>query len=102
MIKVPRKENGNIDWKLLLVGPSWKKFITDRIIFLILIGLIFAYQYDTGNCRDAYNDPCKYCERIDVPFSYVNNTPSGISLDYEVQDIILHEQTQETNQTNST
>lgn len=73
---IPRKENGNVDWKLLIIGKDWMVFF----LWLMIMLLVFAYMHDTKECKKMMENIDEICTEWNSQqrLNYFNNDLGGV------------------------
>ena len=51
------------DKKIFLWKNLFKMSIDSIILLVLILFLVWSYQYNTKKCDEMVNDPCGYCER---------------------------------------
>ena len=58
---LPRKENGELDWKVLIIGKDWKTFLVWTFLTIAILLMAYGYKYDNRQFIEVYSNPCAYC-----------------------------------------
>lgn len=58
----------NINWKHLTI-KSWSNLFVLILIFGLLAFGVYAYQHDTAECREIIENPCDYCNCLEVDYT---------------------------------
>lgn len=53
---------GNMNWKALLIGGSWGKFMGNTFFMLLILSLAWSYSHDISAYEEVYSNPCCYCK----------------------------------------
>jgi hypothetical protein len=69
-----KDEDGSINWGNLIFG-GWRNFFTLIIILMFVLGFFYVYYHDTTEMQKVVENPCEYCQQINLIF------PSGNSED---------------------
>jgi len=83
-----RKPDGSLDWKLILIGPSWKKFISSTMLFIAILAMAYGY-YDTNKTlQDIEQNPCDYIINITRACQYQQTqqqlNPSNFNIEFNL------------------
>lgn len=73
-----RKPDGSLNWKLILIGPSWTRFIMNTILFIAIMFMAYGYHDTQKTLEDIQNNPCDYVVDITKACNYqqsIQNNP---------------------------
>lgn len=59
-----KNEDGSLNWRNIILGGNWWKFIKVMLVILVILVACYSYARDTRVCRELISDPCQVC--IDV------------------------------------
>ena len=58
-----RKEDGKLNWKFIIIGTSWKKFLLTTILVVAILLMAYGYVKDREQYMEVYENPCNYCSQ---------------------------------------
>lgn len=58
---LPRKDNGKLDWKVLIIGKDWKSFLVWTMLTIAILLMAYGYKNDNKQFLEVYENPCAYC-----------------------------------------
>lgn len=61
-----RKEDGSLNWKSILIGTSYKKFLITTVWFIAVLLMAYGYNHDIEQYKEVYENPCNYCAEMNM------------------------------------
>jgi len=78
---LPRKDNGSLDWKVLIIGKDWKSFAVWTMLTIAILLMAYGYKNDNKELLKVYENPCAYCELCKGMDLNINPKLNNISID---------------------